>query len=151
MKSFINYDLITGEIYNFGQVDDDLIDLYRISGKGFIEEYATPDVAYVNNQQIVFYTEQQRLTKASYHPSYYLWSNEAFEWIDPRSEQDKYNEADYKAKLQRNDLLLSCDWTQLSDVVLANKQEWAVYRQELRDITTQSGYPFNINWPTKPE
>jgi two-component sensor histidine kinase len=31
------------------------------------------------------------------------------------------------------------------------QQEWAVYRQNLRDITSQSGYPFNVIWPTKPE
>ncbi len=52
---------------------------------------------------------------------------------------------------ERNKLLRDSDWTQLVDVPLNNKFEWSVYRQQLRDITSQSGYPFNVIWPTKPE
>ena len=29
--------------------------------------------------------------------------------------------------------------------------EWGVYRQHLRDITSQQGFPFNIDWGTPPE
>ena len=51
----------------------------------------------------------------------------------------------------RNTKLADCDWTQLSDAPLTNVQtaEWALYRQSLRDITTQSD-PFNIVWPVTP-
>jgi hypothetical protein len=49
----------------------------------------------------------------------------------------------------RNELLKECDWTQLSDVSSEIKSNWISYRQELRDITTQSN-PFNIVWPVKP-
>ena len=31
------------------------------------------------------------------------------------------------------------------------KQEWSMYRQELRDITSQSTFPDSVVWPTKPE
>ena len=53
---------------------------------------------------------------------------------------------------RRNELLLECDWTQLADSPLTNQKqtEWQIYRQSLRDITTQSN-PFSINWPTPPE
>lgn len=52
---------------------------------------------------------------------------------------------------QRTIKLSLSDWTQLSDVPLdsESKAEWAVYRQSLRDITTQED-PFNIIWPNKP-
>ena len=52
----------------------------------------------------------------------------------------------------RNLYLSECDWTQLPDSPLTpeKKEEWAVYRQELRNVTSQSD-PFNITWPTKPE
>lgn len=52
----------------------------------------------------------------------------------------------------RNELLKECDWTQLPDSPLINQKqtEWQIYRQSLRDITTQQS-PFNINWPTPPE
>ena len=55
-------------------------------------------------------------------------------------------------RLQRNGLLSQCDWTQLTDSPLTDteKSEWAVYRQALRDITTQPNFPENISWPTEP-
>ena len=49
----------------------------------------------------------------------------------------------------RNELLKDCDWTQLGDIPSETKAAWQSYRQELRDITTQSN-PFNIEWPVKP-
>ena len=54
-------------------------------------------------------------------------------------------------RADRNQRLAGCDWTQLSDAPLTNVQtaEWALYRQSLRDITTQSD-PFNIVWPVTP-
>jgi hypothetical protein len=50
---------------------------------------------------------------------------------------------------QRNALLANSDWTQLADVPLSaeKKAQWATYRQALRDITDQSGFPDQINWP----
>lgn len=50
---------------------------------------------------------------------------------------------------QRNSLLTECDWTQLLDSP-TDKQAWAQYRQALRDITKQAGFPYEINWPEKP-
>jgi hypothetical protein len=52
---------------------------------------------------------------------------------------------------KRKKLLASSDWTQMPDVPLATKTAWATYRQELRDITAQSGYPTEIIWPTPPQ
>jgi hypothetical protein len=49
----------------------------------------------------------------------------------------------------RNQLLLECDWTQLSDIPTEIKSVWTEYRQNLRDISNQID-PFNIVWPIKP-
>ena len=53
----------------------------------------------------------------------------------------------------RNIEISVCDWTQLPDTPLTTekKQEWAVYRQELRDITSQPGFPWEVDWPIKPK
>jgi hypothetical protein len=53
---------------------------------------------------------------------------------------------------QRNELLSKCDWTQVVDSPLTVEQKtaWATYRQALRDVTKQSGFPTNVNWPTQP-
>lgn len=50
----------------------------------------------------------------------------------------------------RNTLLSDCDWTQLPDAPV-NQQAWANYRQALRDVSAQSGFPWDIEWPQKPE
>lgn len=54
---------------------------------------------------------------------------------------------------QRNQALSSSDWTQVADSPLtdAQKAEWATYRQQLRDITSQEGFPASISWPASPE
>jgi len=56
-----------------------------------------------------------------------------------------------KIKYQRNMLLANTDWTQAPDINESTKQKWVTYRQQLRDITDQEGYPFNVLFPTKPE
>jgi hypothetical protein len=71
------------------------------------------------------------------------------EWEDCDIEQ-KIIIAQQRILSNRQELLLSSDWTQMPDVNLSTKTQWAVYRQQLRDITTQPGYPFNITWPTPP-
>jgi len=53
------------------------------------------------------------------------------------------------ARLKRNALLAACDWTQLADAPVDNLS-WAVYRQELRDVPDQAGFPTDIIWPTQP-
>jgi hypothetical protein len=54
-----------------------------------------------------------------------------------------------QARAKRDDLLAASDWTQLSDAPV-NGTSWATYRQALRDITAQSGFPQTINWPDAP-
>ena len=50
----------------------------------------------------------------------------------------------------RNRELAASDWTQLPDVDLANKWDWAVYRQALRDMMAQNEDPKLIVFPTSP-
>lgn len=51
---------------------------------------------------------------------------------------------------QRNGLLSESDWTQVEDAPV-NKAAWAAYRQALRDITNQEGFPLDVTFPAKPE
>jgi hypothetical protein len=52
-------------------------------------------------------------------------------------------------RTSRNDLLTKCDWTQIADST-ADKPAWATYRQALRDVTVQDGFPWNVTWPEQP-
>lgn len=55
-----------------------------------------------------------------------------------------------QVRADRNLLLLVSDYTQLSDVPISNRSEWVTYRQALRDVTEQAGFPADVIWPTKP-
>ena len=69
------------------------------------------------------------------------------------------NEAAYKAakdaeqaksiRNSRTEKLKDSDWTQIADST-ADKAAWATYRQALRDITAQAGFPWTIEWPVAP-
>ena len=50
---------------------------------------------------------------------------------------------------QRTEKLAESDWTQVADAPV-DKTAWAAYRQALRDITAQAGFPWTITWPDAP-
>ena len=58
------------------------------------------------------------------------------------------DQAETAVRNQRNRLLSDTDWMALSDNTMT--PEWASYRQALRDITEQTGFPYSVVWPTKP-
>lgn len=54
-------------------------------------------------------------------------------------------------RIIRDTLLAKCDWTQMPDAPLsdAKRQEWAIYRQQLRDLPATYSAD-NVVWPTPP-
>lgn len=58
-------------------------------------------------------------------------------------------ELENEVRSYRDMLLVSSDWTQVADAPV-DQAAWAVYRQALRDITLQEGFPEDVSWPTKP-
>ena len=62
------------------------------------------------------------------------------------AEEEMQNEV----RILRNAKIAETDWSQLDDIPEATKLLYKTYRQALRDITTQSGFPFNVVWPDKP-
>lgn len=61
----------------------------------------------------------------------------------------KDDEQSKSIRSDRNRRLAECDWTQLPDAPV-DAAAWAAYRQELRDITSQAGFPWNVTWPDEP-
>lgn len=49
----------------------------------------------------------------------------------------------------RDARLRETDWTQVADAPV-NASVWSDYRQALRDVPAQAGFPWNVNWPTSP-
>lgn len=75
-------------------------------------------------------------------------------WSVVEMTNEEKTEADTnKAKEVRNERnwkLTQSDWTQLADSNV-DKTAWATYRQALRDVPSQTGFPWEVTWPTKPE
>jgi hypothetical protein len=55
-----------------------------------------------------------------------------------------------EVRAARNEELSKTDWVVLPDSPLENPRAWLDYRQELRDISKQEEFPWNVSWPTSP-
>jgi hypothetical protein len=74
------------------------------------------------------------------------WAGGTGPWTLP----DAVKEADERE--WRDGELRTCDWTQLPDAPFTGpeKTNWSTYRQELRDMPAQAGFPNTHTRPTKP-
>ncbi len=61
-------------------------------------------------------------------------------------------QAEANIRSNRDDLLQETDWIVIKSYERSQNipAEWELYRQGLRDITGQSGFPFSVTWPIKP-
>lgn len=81
------------------------------------------------------------------------WNYDGSNFTDPAVElevEPTTEQLEIEVRSRRNRLLESSDWTQSRDVTLSNDADWKTYRQSLRDIPSQSGFPKEITWPTAP-
>jgi len=58
-------------------------------------------------------------------------------------------EAAERVRAERDQKLKDTDWMGMSDVTMS--AGWTTYRQALRDVPAQSGFPHTVTWPTEPE
>ena len=108
-------------------------------------EHSTSTVAEINE---VVLSEGQGIIEGDYQPNdYKIVNGEAIQRTDNVLEI---------LRNKRNELLNESDWTQVNDCPLSDskKQEWATYRQELRDLPFTEQATDNIAdviFPTIPE
>lgn len=59
-------------------------------------------------------------------------------------------DASSAVRSERNRLLAECDWIVLSSIEAGTQvpAHWLKYRQDLRDIPSQTGFPYNVVWPS---
>ena len=130
------YDETTGQILRVVTTNE--IDSQIKDGELFIEGEFSDVSYYIENAQAVLIPEQ---------PSQYsIFDFSTKQWVLVP------DLAISDVATKRNKLLYSSDWTQIPNNPLTAEQQasWATYRQELRDVTTQSGYPYNVVWPVAP-
>lgn len=140
MKTYLIYNIDTGQILRSGYCPEEFLHLQIVNqGEKLLESNAAWDKYYIQNNIPV---------EIPLKPdNYYLFDYSTKQWMPDliNATNDILN--------YRQQKLIASDWTQLPNNPLTAEQQtaWAVYRQELRDITTQSGYPFNVIWPTPPQ
>ena len=72
------------------------------------------------------------------------WTANKAAWA--AGENDRQSAA---VRADRNARLAATDWTQIADST-ADKPAWAAYRQALRDVPAQVGFPQSVTWPQEP-
>ena len=96
--------------------------------------------AYVERDMFADYVDEEgvTVTKASQEEAYTTTKNA---------------EAALAARNTRDGLIASCDWMAIKAFEAGTTvgTEWATYRQALRDVSAQEGFPNDITWPTQPE
>ena len=78
----------------------------------------------------------------------WLWKWSISE-MDDEAKAAKDAEQAKNIRSDRDKRLSDTDWTQVADAPV-DKAVWATYRQALRDVPTQAGFPYDITWPSKP-
>lgn len=78
------------------------------------------------------------------------WTYDGHSFSEPPESPVDLEKLAAQTRMQRNQLLTDSDWTQMPDAPV-DQAAWATYRQALRDIPQQAGFPTDITWPTKPE
>jgi hypothetical protein len=137
-----------GKILKYVDVATEMLDLQIAEGDLYIE--------LENSDYVDKYIDIQTLELLNFpeQPSkFHIWNWETKQWQEPENYQQLlFNEAASKVKRERQRLLTATDWTDTvsASTRLENYNEWQFYRQQLRDITTLEGYPFNVVWPTQP-
>jgi hypothetical protein len=74
-------------------------------------------------------------------------------WVLPYVvEQQPLEQAERNIRSRRDTLLQETDWIVIKSYERGQNipAEWELYRQALRDITSQAGFPYSVEWPTKP-
>lgn len=124
------------------------IDLPRLIAASDVEQHGYGLYDFDNQPELGKY--QKAVEVAPKRNEFGIWKQT---WqVVEKDAAEKAAEDEAKAEVARNErtrLLFLSDWTQLNDAPV-NQQAWANYRQQLRDITAQPGFPWDINWPVAP-
>jgi hypothetical protein len=153
------YHTISDKLYN--SLDKLLVDIevvladaekedYSVLNENNIYYYTIPEKLEhdVNTQRLVNLGKVQMATESGQ----VVYTDSLEVQPIPTSGEQHDNTASFIRK-RRDSMLSSSDWVvtkafELGETVPA---DWSEYRQALRDITTQVGFPHNVEWPTKPQ
>lgn len=148
MKIII-YNPLTGSIGQYMSFPDDEYDEFIANNVPIGKEYIV--VKDFPNFELSYIDSNKQLCARERQPTpYHRWLN--YQWVLDSAAQYK-GEAE-NTRVMRDKLLTDSDWTD----TLSSKNrlgedlynQWQAYRQALRDVPEQAGFPLSIIWPTPP-
>jgi hypothetical protein len=132
--------------YTKYNMDVDLIDIYPKTETGTRENSFLVEVH--SSTPPSFNPALEKIVESNPVLSNGQWvQNWVIEQLTEEERLQAEEEKSSEIRKQRNELLSDTDWTQLNDVSSTVSQQYANYRQALRDMPQQSGFPWNITWP----
>ena len=120
-------------------VSDTLLSSFGMQRVFFSTQPSLTDTQVLEEGSPVFSTEDQRWTQ--------VWTVRD---MTPEEVSSREEGQASSVRGQRDSLLVQSDWTQGKDIPDNVSSTWAVYRQALRDIPGQTGFPWVVEWPTQP-
>jgi len=116
---------------------------------GIPEDFMLKNSVRMVNEWIPFDANTQKLIQSD--P--YLKDNKVYSVSiinkTPEELAQEFQKMELDVRNERDYLLQKSDWTQVADAPV-DKVAWATYRQALRDITTQTGFPSDVVFPNPP-
>lgn len=103
-----------------------------------------PNIGYVEAEHNVIGAIEVPQRPSQFH----YWDHENGEWVERVA--DRIGAAASTVRAARAAMLAKSDWTQGKDIPDSISGPWALYRQALRDITAQTGFPESVVWPVSP-
>lgn len=120
---------------------------FSFKNKGFYDSEIHPNMP--DDCKEISFEEYKNILKAQSQGKKIVFKEDGVSSVDKTIDLDTLKN---NINIRRNFLLAESDWVVLPDAPFTEEQKntWKVYRQELRDITIQEGYPENVEWPEKP-
>ena len=149
MKLFTAYKTATGEILRTGSCADSDFELQVQEGETVIEGTANDIIQYVLNGEITDYTGEELAAKTdlAYGCKWQMPEKIVVQDLTD-AEITAYLATQARAKRDRllNESIIWSDTSYTGDVLAS----WLAYREVLKNIPSQAGFPGSIVWPTKP-
>lgn len=112
-----------------------------LTGMGYAVVQPTPEPVITYTQNVA--EGAPKKSKSGYSQTWVI-SDATAEEVAQRTTDESTS-----IRQERNQRLANCDWTQLPDAPV-DAAAWAAYRQDLRDVTSQPGFPWSVTWPEQP-
>lgn len=150
MQALIQNNTITTYPYSFSQLKQDNLQTSFPANPSMelLESYGVYEVAQA--EQPTHDPATHRIQEGTPEQLDGVWTQVwAVTALTAEEVQQRNDSQSASVRAERGNLLAVCDWTQVADAPV-DKAAWATYRQALRDVPSQAGFPWTVNWPDAP-